>query len=211
MFDFDLAESRALKETAIAFEAPNTFISDYKSINQALWQALEKGQITTEALKILRFSKVIDALNMPIDADIMSAYYIERLGEGADLLPFARELCEILSQNVRLAVITNGIFDIQMRRINKSGLGKCFEQIFVSETLGYSKPDPKIFDEALKQLGYLDRNKVLMIGDSIKADIQGAQSAGIDTCWVNLKGHFFEGNKQPTYEVNKLEDILKCF
>jgi FMN phosphatase YigB (HAD superfamily) len=81
----------------------------------------------------------------------------------------------------------------------------------VSEAIGYSKPDPKIFEAALSKMGHSEKKSVLMIGDSIKADIQGAQSAGIDTCWVNLKQDVYVGQTKPTYEVVKLEEILACF
>ncbi len=211
MFDFDRAEERALKETAAKFQAPEDFIACYKAINKALWQDLEKGLITSESLKVLRFSKVIDALSMDSDAQNMSAYYVQRLGEGADLLPFAKELCEALSKKVRLAAVTNGIHEVQTRRIQKSGLDKWFQFVVVSEAIGYSKPDPKIFEAVLSKMGHSEKKSVLMIGDSIKADIQGAQSAGLDTCWVNLKQEVYVGQTQPTYEVLKLEEILACF
>lgn len=200
-----------MKETADQFQAPEDFIACYKTINKALWQDLEKGLISSEALKVLRFSKVIEALNMHSEAQVMSAYYIQRLGEGADLIPFAKELCEALSKKVRLAAVTNGIQDVQTRRIRKSGLDKWFQVVVVSEAIGFSKPDPKIFEAVLSKMGHSKKNSVLMIGDSIKADIQGAQSAGIDTCWVNLKQEVYVGQIKPTYEVFKLEEILACF
>lgn len=211
LFDFDRAEERALLETAAKFHTPEDFITCYKTINKALWKDLEKGLISSEALKILRFSKVVETLNMRSDAQNMSAYYIERLGEGADLLPFAKELCESLSKKVRLAAVTNGIQDVQTRRIHKSGLEKWFQVVVVSESIGFSKPDPKIFEAVLNKMGHAEKQSVLMIGDSIKADIQGAQSAGIDTCWVNLKRETYVGHIKPTYEVFKLEEILACF
>ena len=70
-----------------------------------------------------------------------------------------------------------------------SGLGgRFFDGVFVSGLVGATKPARKIFDTALNTLGIENRKKVLMIGDSLKADIAGGTGAGIDTCWCNFRG-----------------------
>ncbi|MFQ9679928.1 MAG: HAD-IA family hydrolase [Ruthenibacterium lactatiformans] len=82
--------------------------------------------------------------------------------------------------------------------------------MFVSGRVGATKPARKIFDTALNTLGIENRKKVLMIGDSLKADIAGGTGAGIDTCWCNFRGAVLpEGAPQPTYTIQGYEELLR--
>ena len=86
--------------------------------------------------------------------------------------------------------------------MEKSGLGRFFDGVFVSGRVGATKPARKIFDTALNTLGIENRKKVLMIGDSLKA--------GIDTCWCNFRGAVLpEGAPQPTYTIQGYEELLR--
>ena len=57
--------------------------------------------------------------------------------------------------------------------------------------------------------GVLDKKSVMMVGDSLVADIKGGQNTGIDTCWVNLKNIENNTGIVPKYEVKKLEELFK--
>ena len=86
----------------------------------------------------------------------------------------------------------------------------CIRDRFVSGRVGATKPARKIFDTALNTLGIENRKKVLMIGDSLKADIAGGTGAGIDTCWCNFRGAVLpEGAPQPTYTIQGYEELLR--
>ena len=86
----------------------------------------------------------------------------------------------------------------------KSELG----YIVISDEIGISKPDYKIFEYALNKVNYTGiKDRVIMIGDSLTADIQGGINYGIKTCWVNLFDKENNINIKPTYEVNNLYDL----
>ena len=55
----------------------------------------------------------------------------------------------------------------------------------------------------------MDKSEVIMIGDSLGADIKGGQNAGIDTCWVNLRNSVNDTGIVPKYEVRKLEELFE--
>ena len=69
------------------------------------------------------------------------------------------------------------------------------------------KPDPGIFEIALNHLGYTDKNRVLMIGDSLTSDIQGGKNFGIDTCWYNPNRLDLKPDVIPTYQTHDLAEL----
>jgi len=211
LFDFEKSEKIALISTAKQFglgDAYDLFEKTYHEVNKPLWEKLEKGECTGDVIKIERFVQLVNRLGLTCDPVEMSEYYILRLGEGIEMFPYASEVCEVLSKDYRLVAVTNGIKVVQENRMMRSGLLKYFEAVIISEDVGYSKPNSMIFEIAMHKIGHLDKNTILMIGDSLKVDIQGAHSAGFDTCWVNILGH--ASPEEPVYkwEIRKLEQLL---
>lgn len=93
-----------------------------------------------------------------------------------------------------------------------SGLDKIFDYIFISEDVGYEKPCKAYFDFVFKKMGITNKKEVLIIGDSLNADIKGGYDAGIDTCWFNPTHKPNILNIPVTYEtdnLNKITEIVK--
>ena len=134
------------------------------------------------------------------------------LSEGSFLYEESLELVKDLAKNYRLTIITNGLCAVQDNRIKKSVIAEYFEDIVVSEEIGVSKPNPEIFQHALNNINYPHKNKVLMVGDSLRSDIQGGINFGIDTCWFNPGLNLNETGIEPTYTISdltELKEILK--
>ena len=72
------------------------------------------------------------------------------------------------------------------------------------------KPDALFYEKIGQQIAGFSKEKTLMIGDSLTADIQGGNNAGIDTIWYTP--HHLENptQAQPTYEVHSYKDLLDC-
>jgi len=210
LFDFEACENIALDQTAQQFNIRNIefFKESFIEINTALWKNLEKGLMTSQQIKLERFVQLMDRIPIQTNPQIISNYYLERLGEGINLFPYAREVCHFLKANYKVAAVTNGVKSVQMSRLEKSGLIDCFDAVIISEDIGASKPDTLIFDAAMNALNHREKSTVLMIGDSIEADINGAKIYGIDTCWVNLKGFEKPDHLDLNWEVNQLEQLM---
>lgn len=211
LFDFEHSEKYALMSTANHYglgDCYEHFEVTYHEVNKPLWLALERGEIDSDAIKVERFSQLILRLELSFDPYEMSDFYIQRLGEGIEMYPHAEEVCALLKQRYKLVAVTNGIKAVQDSRINRSGLNKYFDAIIISEEVGVSKPHPQIFEYALKAINHEDKETVLMIGDSMKADILGAHKAGIDTCWVNIKSEDSPDNPVFLWEVKNLKELL---
>ena len=211
LYDFDKAEDVALKsflkqiDISIPFEQ---FKHIYEFENALLWKAFEEGKVTAGEVKVKRFENTMQKLSIfKYDGNELSNLYISELAKCDYLLNGAEKLIEIIHDSYNLLIITNGLWDVQRFRIGESDLYKYFSGLIVSENVGSAKPDKKIFDKTFEKASNPDREKVLIIGDSLSSDIQGGLKYGIDTCWFNLSGADNHGDIIPTYEVRSFEEL----
>lgn len=209
LLDFEASESKALVETLTHYNWPTDAETQetYRRINRDLWAALEQGKIKKDRLVIQRFEKFMQAIQVSGNAAEVNRFYLDRLGDHADLMPGAAEALRELSEVATLAVVSNGVARVQYNRLEQSGLDKYMDGVFVSEKLGVEKPSRKFFETALRTLGVEQREKTLVVGDSLAADIQGGINAGLDTCWFNPAGQENPGSIRPTHTITTLEEL----
>lgn len=210
LFDFKKSERHALENTMVEYEIDYDeayHLKIYQEINSSIWRDFESGVITQKELKIERFKRFSSALNTIFDASEFSKSYTKHLGLASFLYDESLELIENLHSNYRLAIITNGLTEVQNNRIRKSTISKYFEDIVISEEVKVSKPNPKIFELALSNIRHNDKSKVLMVGDSLTSDIQGGINFGIDTCWLNSSKSTNTSTIIPTYEISNIKDL----
>lgn len=211
LFDFDRAEDEAI---GIALKAngiePTLEIKKrYVSINDGLWKAFEKGEINKEQIMNRRFKELFEELSIDADGKKCNADYLEALGEGSFLIPGAIELCQELSREHKLYIVTNGVSKTQHKRINKSTIKDYFQGVFVSEDVGYQKPQVEYFDYVFEKLALVDKSRILLVGDSLSSDIKGGINAGITTCWYNPKGLKNPEGLYIDFEIQTLEQVLE--
>lgn len=181
----------------------------YKDVNLQLWKDLEKGAVDKDRLKVVRFEKIIEEFDLKYNPYEMSELYLKKLGEGIFPFEATEKLCEYLHSKYKVGIITNGIKEVQHSRIENSAISKYIDKIIISDEVGVNKPDKRIFEYAINYFEIMDKSEVIMIGDSLGADIKGGQNAGIDTCWVNLRNNVNDTGIVPKYEVRKLEEMFE--
>lgn len=181
----------------------------YKDVNLQLWKDLEKGAVDKDRLKVVRFEKIIEEFDLKYDPHEMSELYLKKLGEGIFPFEATEKLCEYLHSKYKVGIVTNGIKEVQHSRIENSTIAKYIDKIIISDEVGVNKPDKRIFEYAMNYFEIMDKSEVIMIGDSLGADIKGGQNAGIDTCWVNLRNNVNDTGIVPKYEVRKLEELFE--
>ncbi len=196
-----LFESEGISETKTL-----TFV--YKEINESLWKAFERGEISRDEVIQTRFEKLFATQNKAVDGVLLEAKYRTFLEEGHEQIAGAAELIAHLAPHYSLYVVTNGVSKTQYRRLRDSGLDIFFQKIFVSEDTGYQKPMIQFFDYCFARIPAFDKKKTLLIGDSLSSDIFGARVAGIDSCWFNPHGAVFDVETTPTYEIHSLPELL---
>ncbi|MDL2252865.1 YjjG family noncanonical pyrimidine nucleotidase [Ruminococcaceae bacterium OttesenSCG-928-I18] len=209
LLDFGSAEREAIAATLTKSGLPHDedTVTLYAKINAEMWDKLERGEIKKDKLVLQRFVQLLEELGAEGDPVKLNNEYMKDLSAAAMPFPGAAELLEELAEFATLAAITNGISKVQMNRLEKSGLLPYFDEVFVSEKLGVTKPSPKFFDAALRKLGVKNKEKVLVIGDSLAADIKGGNNAKLDTCWYNLAGAENTTDIVPTHEARSYMEI----
>lgn len=207
LFDYDRAETSALQNVFSynGIEYDEKFHLDlYRKINGQIWEEFEKNLITAEVLKGERFRRMFDILGIEMEFGRFSEGYLDYLSEGAFLIEGAEEIVSKLTGRYSIAIITNGIKSVQLRRFKKSALLKYIDNIIISEEVGYPKPHRQIFDYAFTALSHADKKTALIVGDSLSSDIMGGHMYGIDTCWFNPLKKENDSGVQPTHEISEL-------
>ena len=162
--------------------------------------------MTQNQLKYERFARFFHKYGISADPQKAAERFIELLGMQNMLLPNVEEVLKVISKELPIGIVTNGITAIQKRRFEGSIVKEVASVIVISEEAGISKPDPGIFNLALEQLG-VKPAEVLMIGDGINSDVLGANNAGIDICWINPPGASLPAGLHAEYIV---PDIKEC-
>lgn len=212
IFDFLKGERTSLHKVLRERGLPHgdDVLERYHRINDALWHAFERGEVTKDQIKHERFARLSQTCGFPakFDPDEINADYLQNLGESDYLLPGARTFLHKLKEGgFDLVLITNGVARTQLRRLEKSGLSPLFSHVFVSETVGAQKPLRAYFDVVLGAIAEKDPAKVLVIGDSLGSDIQGAANAGLDCVWFNPKGQANDRGLPVTKEAKTYAEI----
>lgn len=179
----------------------------YHDINEALWTAFEQGKVTKERLVWERFEMFFANLGIAADGHEVENLYRGQLDESAFLVEGALDLCEYLSRNYDLYVVTNGTSATQYKRLAASGLDRFMKDIFVSEDAGSQKPQKEYFDYCFSRIPKARPERMLLVGDSLQSDIKGGKAAGTDTCWYNPLGEPGSGDIRADYEIKRLMEL----
>ena len=212
LLDFRKDEKQALIKALTHFSVPvsEENIKIYSDINQGMWKQLERGEITKPELKRTRFKKFFDAIGFETAEDpfTVNEYYLGLLGEGGNTLEGAVETVKALHEKgFELYIITNGVAATQAKRLTKSGILPYIKEVFVSETIGYQKPRKEYFDAVLEKIGEKDKEKILVIGDSLTSDIKGAMNAGLPCCWLNPSGAQLPDEYKADYIIGDVREL----
>ncbi len=187
ILDFHKAEAVAIEKTftRLGAEATPELISRYSEINQRQWERLELGEIDRHQVLTGRFEILFEELGMSLDGQECQDLYEELLSIGHWFMPGAEALLDELYGKYRLFIVSNGTPIVQQGRLRSSGIGRYFEHIFISEEIGATKPAKEFFDICAASIAGFDKERAIIVGDSLTSDIRGGLNSGIRTCWYN--------------------------
>lgn len=151
----------------------------------------------------------------PEVAHAASAWYRENRFHGLELFPETeRVLSALRAEGFPIGIITNGPAETQRAKIDLLGVGRLADFSLVSGEFGAEKPDPSIFQAALK-LGQREPDAAIHVGDLLDYDVLGANRAGIRSVWMNRRAAVVEpGDPTPAHDVADLDavaDILRAW
>lgn len=217
LWDFESNSKATVKElhtkyTIEAFSGCSfaDFYSVYAKINAELWDQYRHNKISKELLRTERFK--LSLLEIGYQAEDIPQQigfdYLDICPTKTQLFPGAIEILEYLNTKYPVHMITNGFSESQTKKLEHSRLAPYFKELIISDIVGLKKPDPRIFDLALKQAGAKAEESVY-IGDNYKVDILGGKNAGWPVIWFNVKEDFGEDESIIRIKnLNELKNIL---
>ena len=99
-------------------------------------------------------------------------------------IPGTADAARELSRHYRLGIIANQPVQAEAL-LHSRGLRELFDVCAISDAVGFSKPDPRLFRHAMDLAG-VKPERTLMIGDRIDNDVAPAQGLGMKTLWYCL-------------------------
>lgn len=209
LFDFEQCSRGALQNTFQDFELAwdEDVYRAFRAIDDALWARQKQGQLTVEAVLQTRFEHLLRQLKLPPLGAAFAASFQQNLARQHTPEPHCAEVLKHLSGQYRLFAASNGTLRVQRKRLSAAGLLGYFSGVFVSDDIGYEKPDARFFTTCLQRSG-VNVGDALMVGDSPEADIAGAAGIGMDTCWYNPGGKANNTAAKPTCEIASLTQLL---
>lgn len=225
LLDFELCARSCWKKVAkeFGFTLPEDLDAVFHRINDSLWQDLEKGLLTIDDIHRVRWKKIFSAIGREDYAAKGEAFeeaFVEKLKWEREPVEGALEVLSYLAGKYTLLAGTNGPWDQQYMRLRDAHMLPYLKGgLFVSEEIGFSKPQRPFFEACLakmKEEGKIPEEditpeKMLMIGDSLTADIIGAKEFGMKTLWYDHKnkGMGAKGSDKADVRVEKLTEILR--
>ena len=185
------------------------FARTFLDVSQRLGERKEADH--REISTARRMAETLEALGIAPQPDLVETLVETHMAAVTGALvfnPAHRPLLERLSQAYALGVVSN--FDhtpSALGVLEREALGTYFRTVVISEAVGWRKPHPRIFREALDALGVAPQD-ALFIGDSPEADVAGAAGVGMDTAWLNPQGQPLPLDlPAPTYLLEDLGDL----
>jgi 2-haloacid dehalogenase len=211
LFDFTKSSKVSFKKTLDYFDIKREedLKPVFNHVNEICWIALENKQMTAVELRWRRFEMFFKAIGEYRDSKEAGAYYLKCLSETDFLLHGALELLKRLRKNgFKMAIITNGLKEVQRPKFDASNLTPHFDEIVVSDEIGHAKPHKEFFDYTFKQIKNPPKNKTMVVGDSLNSDIRGGNNFGLETCWFNPAQKQNLTEIEPTHEIKALGDLI---
>ncbi len=110
---------------------------------------------------------------------------------------------------VAVAIVTNLTTHIQLRKLEVTGLESAVDLLVTSEEMGREKPGSVMFTYPLVRLG-VDASRTVMVGDSVAADIAGANAVGLETVLFNADPPTeAETRRTPDHTINAVDELLE--
>jgi len=189
LFDRSLAQRKVLD--IIVRQFPHIFnIFEIERVAKAFADSdritaadFEAG-VPSDGLRRKRSQLFLQLLDLREDlADAITEIYVRDYPTIDASMAGAVPLVKELSRRFIVGVVSNGLPDVQYRKLEAIGLQQVLSCIVLSEEIGIRKPDPRIFHHAARLL-QLQPSECLYVGDSYTSDVVAAKTSGMLACWL---------------------------
>jgi putative hydrolase of the HAD superfamily len=122
-------------------------------------------------------------------------------------LAHSREVLGPLKSRFKMGVVSNFYGNLD-RILEEAKLDRFFAAVADSSRVGTFKPDPGIFEDALKKL-HCAPDAVAMIGDSLSKDCAPAHKLGMRTVWLRTESRPDEGSGDPDVTIRSIDEVAQ--
>ena len=201
----------AMRLSNLGVPSVSVWIESYEKANDWCWAEFRAGRMDKATLRAERFRLAFEGLGLSAEADMckrLGEHYIETSPLQTSLMEGTLEVLETLkSRGHRMVILTNGFEEVQHIKVDNSGLSGFFSEVYTSDFLGVKKPNPKAFELAAEAADIPMDGGIVMIGDSIESDVDGAQNVGWDAVHFNVKGPIHDPAWHSIRHLRELLDL----
>lgn len=185
------------------------FYKEYFTINENLWEQIRDGKIDKEYLRKHRFYDAF--LFFGIDdfelSQSFESQFLDEILNYNELVEGAFEILEYLSEkHYTLHVLSNGFAEVTYRKTEYSGIKNYFETITSADEIKIRKPNPEIYEYALKKAN-AKKEESIMIGDDWIADVEGAKAFGMEAVFFDYFQDNNRGDNDNVKVIQKLSEL----
>jgi putative hydrolase of the HAD superfamily len=165
------------------------------------------GDVAFDARRAGRLAEVATAFGLEIPRGAHRAFeeaYAPAFRGAQRLFPDVPGLLAAAAgQGLPVALLTNSAHAPTRVKLAALDLVERFDVVVTTDTLGFGKPDARVYLEACRLLG-AEAGRVVCIGDNVEWDVLGAQAAGLRAVWLDRAGH---GTPEPVTSVRGLGEV----
>lgn len=209
LWDFDASAKLSIQKIfeRLGFVYSDHVFDRYNQINLGLWERYERGEMSRDRVLVERFDILFAELGLPVKGADFEDQFREELEQNPIWMEGAEELLTAIRPHYEIYIVSNGVSSTQRKRITITGLDRYVDEFFISDEIGAQKPQSAFFDHVLSHIGPCEKDELLLIGDSLTADILGANNAGIPSCWFNPANLPNTGPSHPDHEIHTLAEL----
>lgn len=220
LFDLDNTLLDFTKSSEVSFkqmigqyssEDIDLLFQEYYKINKACWEAVERNEIPLSKVKTVRFERFNAKFGIKVDPETINKHYFDILRETVFYVKDAENILKQLKQKgIGMSIVTNGLKEVQERRLELSGILPFFDEVIISDAIGVKKPEKAFFDYTLDRVPSYPKNEYLVIGDTPGSDILGAFHSDLPSCWFNPNNKdWVETDFLPNHSISSLVELME--
>lgn len=216
LHDHQAPFANALIDTFNDLQIPadvHTAYVGFRYFSDLLWPDYTNRKISLEQLRIDRIMLTLKSFGISLTEDKARQFQKNYENNLNDLKLFSevpKLFNELKMSGLELGLITNGPTSHQQNKIRQLNLSKFIREdlMFISDQVGYAKPDPYIFHKASQKIN-IPADHLLYIGDSWENDVVGPSAAGWNSVWFNHRNREPLTDHRPLAVVKELSSLLK--
>jgi len=156
----------------------------------ANYDATLSGQMSVADARAERIKSLLNTFGVQVSTPLLQEaddLYRTVYAENRRPIPGVIQLLFHLKNDLPMGLVTNGLSSFQHEKIDICNLRNLIQFIFISDEIGYRKPEKEFFNYVFSRTGS-DPKKTVLVGDLWDSDILGGHGAGMKTIWLNRYG-----------------------